>query len=325
VLLDVRSAVSFAFKLSRYFLFCPELYRKALELCRFNRYDYILCDYGLSGVYGLLLSRRFGVPFIYCSHNLEHRMYWGKSKKDYRRLVFLPYVYLIERLSVRNAWLTVAISRDDAKFYRSWTRAERIMVIPQGFDPYVFYPKPAEAPRIPGTVLFCGNLKLGPNQQALSIILEHILPRVVRSHPDVLFKIVGANPPSASSHANLEFTGFVEDYPGMLREADVVISPLKQGWGFPTKIVEALASGKPTVATRIGARTIETDFAALMIRTIEQFPDTICQILDKGFVPSKDDVIKLRNRYSWSANLERLIRFMNRTQQERVEYEQENR
>jgi glycosyltransferase involved in cell wall biosynthesis len=40
--------------------------------------------------------------------------------------------------------------------------------------------------------------------------------------------------------------------------AGVVISPMLQGWGFPTKIVEALACGKVTITTPAGARALES-------------------------------------------------------------------
>jgi glycosyltransferase involved in cell wall biosynthesis len=74
----------------------------------------------------------------------------------------------------------------------------------------------------------------------------------------------------------VEFTGFLEDYPAALKAADVVISPVLQGWGFPTKIVEALACGKPTVTTPVGGRALEKDYRILRFAEIDAFAAEIC-------------------------------------------------
>ncbi len=45
-----------------------------------------------------------------------------------------------------------------------------------------------------------------------------------------------------------------------------MISPILQGYGFPTKIVEALACGKPTITTPVGGRALEKDYRILEVR-----------------------------------------------------------
>ncbi len=94
---------------------------------------------------------------------------------------------------------------------------------------------------------------------------------MLKEYPDALFRFVGRYPPEDVKHPNVEFTGFLEDYPGALKQADVVISPMLQGWGFPTKIVEALACGKPTVTTPVGGRGLEKDYHILKLAEIDAF------------------------------------------------------
>ena len=86
---------------------------------------------------------------------------------------------------------------------------------------------------------------------------------------------------------------------------------MQQGWGFPTKIIEALACGKPTIATPIGARSIERDYKLLQICELNQFAQKICQALKNCQSVATGDFEKLKNRYSWSINIQKLANKLN--------------
>jgi glycosyltransferase involved in cell wall biosynthesis len=121
---------------------------------------------------------------------------------------------------------------------------------------------------------------------------------------------VGRWPPTDIKHPNVEFTGFLEDYPTALKNADVVISPMRQGWGFPTKIVEALACGKPTVTTPVGGRALEKDYHILKFADLEVFAAEICRTLADAQPVSDIDHDKVKARYSWEANVQRLSNWL---------------
>lgn len=84
--------------------------------------------------------------------------------------------------------------------------------------------------------------------------------------------------------ATFRFLGFVDDTTSHLREADIVVIPSVWGDAFPYSVLEALAAGKPVVASRAGGIP-------------EQVGDSGCGIL----VPPGDDV-------ALADALERLIR-----------------
>ena len=308
----LESKSSVPFSQAKYFLFSTELYRKAASLLAAHSYDYIVCDYGLSAAYGILLSRRFGVPFIYCSHNIEYRQYLGKVGRDPRRLPLAGYMYWVERVGVKRAHLLVAISAEEARFYARWRDPASIMTIPQGFDEKLFNPFYEPVPARRKVVLFCGNFKIPTNIDVVSTVMKHILGGVLRRCPDTLFRFVGGSPPRDVQHPNVEFTGFMQDYPGALKAADVVISPMLQGWGFPTKIVEALACGKITITTPVGARALESDFQTLRVREIPDFAEEICRAITEGPAVSTVDYPKVKARYSWEANVMRLADYIDR-------------
>jgi glycosyltransferase involved in cell wall biosynthesis len=288
-----------------YFLFSPDLYRAAAERLKRERYDYIICDYGLAAVYGLLLSRRFRTPFIYSSHNIEYRANLGKAREDPRRWPLALYMYAAEKMAVKRARCVIAITPADADVYARWIPRERMLVIPQGFDEREFNPWYEPPRNARKTILFCGNYRIPMNRDVVYTVMEHILQPVLAKYPDAVFRFVGAYPPDVK-HPNVEFTGFLEDYPAALKNADVVISPILQGYGFPTKIVEALACGKPTVTTVVGGRALEKDYRILRFAEIPAFAAEINNALAEGQPVTDVDHEKVRTRYAWNAIVGRL-------------------
>jgi glycosyltransferase involved in cell wall biosynthesis len=302
----VREKRSIPFSPTGYFLFSLRMYRAAEEFLRTRRYDFIVCDYGLAAVYGLLLSKRFGVPFIYLSHNIEYMGYLDKARKDPRRLALAPYMYSVEKAAVQKCRVLVPITREDAAFYARWAPAEKMVTVPQGVDLAEFNPHYAPVLNHPKVVLFCANFKIQFNQDAVRAVMGRVLPRVLARRRDVRFRFVGAYPPRDVRHPNVEFMGFVKDYPALLKAADVVISPVMQGRGFPTKIIEALACGKQTVSTAVGARAVESDFSSLHVAGIDEFGAAICRQLDRGLFVTAQDFEKIKVRYSWGSIIQHL-------------------
>jgi len=91
-----------------------------------------------------------------------------------------------------------------------------------------------------------------------------------------------------------------------------VISPILLGYGFPTKIVEALACGKPTVTTPVGGRALEKDYHILRFAEIPDFANAICNALAEGQPVTDIDHDKVRTRYAWSALVGRLSDWIER-------------
>src|ERR1041384_6454163 len=227
--LGVSHRVRVRFSQPGYFLFSPTLYRAASQLLQAEAFDYLLVDYGLAAVYGRLLARRFNIPMIYCSHNVEYRMYLDQSKSDFRRGVLAPYVSLAERAACRAATLVVAISESDGNEYLKWIGPERIEVIPQGFDADVCNPFSPPPPPSPPVVLFVGNFRLDHNREAARLIVQKISPEGLGARPDAVFQLVGSEPPRQWNGPHVEYTGFVDDLAPYLRRANLVIAPMPFG------------------------------------------------------------------------------------------------
>jgi polysaccharide biosynthesis protein PslH len=106
------------------------------------------------------------------------------------------------------------------------------------------------------TVIMTGNMGYQPNQDAAVWFVQEIWPWLRRARPELRFQIVGARPTSAvralARQPGVEVTGPVDDMPAYLRRATVAVVPIRCGAGIQTKLLEAMASGTPAVATTAG-------------------------------------------------------------------------
>jgi GT2 family glycosyltransferase/glycosyltransferase involved in cell wall biosynthesis len=111
--------------------------------------------------------------------------------------------------------------------------------------------------RQPKTMLFLGSFRHLPNQAALRWFLNEVMPHVLEQEPEAKLKVIGSDPPANHTIPNfdgaVELVGFVESIRQPLTEYAVFICPILSGSGVRVKLLEAFASGIPTVSTRIGA------------------------------------------------------------------------
>ncbi|MGO9453012.1 MAG: glycosyltransferase [Candidatus Binataceae bacterium] len=118
--------------------------------------------------------------------------------------------------------------------------------------------------REPSTIVFSGNLGYFSNVDAISWFAREIFPRIVREAPNAKLLIVGARPSrKVTALANLDprirIIGMVDLLQPYLQRCTVAIAPMRAGSGQLFKILEAMASGAPLVATSRAAEAIEAE------------------------------------------------------------------
>ena len=139
--------------------------------------------------------------------------------------------------------------------------------------------------REPGTMLFIGSFRHGPNITALEWFLRYVLPPIVEQRPDARLVVAGSDSPphdlfKKAGHA-VELLGFVEDIRTELRRRAVFVCPVLSGSGVRVKLLEAFASGIPVVSTRVGAEGLarkDGEFCALSDHP-QQFARKVVEIL----------------------------------------------
>lgn len=299
--------VSVPFSQPGYFLFSPQLYQKAAKLLKQEKFNFLLVDYGLAAVYGNSLASRYNIPLIYCSSNVEYRWYLSIAQQDPRRLLLAPYVYWAERKACKMAKLVTTVSEQDKQSYAKWIPTDKIVVIPQGFDPEVIYPtyKPIDnsAPKI----VFIGSFGDKNNLIAAEFIIEQVVPKVSAIFPEAKFQFIGSKPPENLTHKNVEWTGFVDDLEPYFQSADMVLAPMTYAPGISTKVALGLAYGKTVVATPQTLKTLSKSYRQLNSATLAEFPDKVLELLTNPPEPITESEFELICQdFAWPNLMEQL-------------------
>jgi glycosyltransferase involved in cell wall biosynthesis len=272
-----------------YFFWSPSLLRQAAAVLRWHRIDFLVAEFEKAGGYAWRLSRRFGKPFFYASHNVEFRRSLDLARGAPLRLAFVPWLYFLERQACREALATFAISEGDAEVFRRWAPAGDVSVLPLAFDEEVFHPFYEEAAGDPPIVLMVGNFGYAATREAAYAVRDRILPAVLARHPRAVFRFVGGGLPDGFCHPNVEAPGFVEDLAAEYRRAMVVLAPIASGGGIKVKVVEALAMGRFLVATPKAMEGIGTEgLAHLTVAPLDRFAEEVTAALDR--CPGRSEV-----------------------------------
>jgi glycosyltransferase involved in cell wall biosynthesis len=134
-------------------------------------------------------------------------------------------------------------------------------VIPNGVDLEYFRPDLPDAPvdnrhsaasaRL--ECLFVGALDYLPNVDGVSWFAREVWPDVYARFPEARFTLVGRRPVAQirrlTRQPGVELIGEVADVRPYLRSARLVVVPLRIARGIQNKVLVALASGKPVIAS----------------------------------------------------------------------------
>jgi glycosyltransferase involved in cell wall biosynthesis len=123
----------------------------------------------------------------------------------------------------------------------------------------LFFELPSEVATLAEqTVVFVGAMFRPENDQAAKWLVSEIWPLVAAEVPEGRLLIVGSGPSAeleemSRESPGVQTLGFVPDLLAVYRSASVAIAPLVVGAGIKLKVIEALASGVPVIATPVGA------------------------------------------------------------------------
>ena len=181
----------------------------------------------------------------------------------------------------------------------------RLGVAPNGVDlaalPFV------PGGREPRTLVFTGNMGYFSNVNAVLWFVDEVFPRVRERVPECRFEIVGTRPSPAvralASREGVSVLGFVPDLRAHLRRAAVAVAPMRAGAGQQFKVLEAMASGTPVVATPVAAAGLLPEPDCLLVAEgPEAFAEAVVSLLQD---PARAERVARRarrfveERYTW--------------------------
>lgn len=217
----------------------------------------------------------------------------------------------LEKVTYRYADLILAVSEIDKKILiKQGIQREKIVIIPNGVDTVSFTPKVEKINNSNDKnkmfqVIFVGNMEYLPNQEAASLIINQIAPKVLNRIKNVNFILIGRTPLKLKNNLkNITFTGVVDNVAGHLTASDVAIAPLLQGSGTRLKILEYFSCGLPVISTSVGAEGLDvTNNTNILIEDdVDGFVNSLVNILEdkelrrKMGVAARELVIK---KYDW--------------------------
>jgi glycosyltransferase involved in cell wall biosynthesis len=152
-----------------------------------------------------------------------------------------------------------AISPREADVLAAVLPAVRVAALPAGVDT-ALKRSVAEVASEPRSVLFVGALASGPNEDAAWAFTRYVWPRVRARDAAARLYIVGRHPsPRLRSLAGCDGVTVEGDVPDVRPWYDrcaVVVSPLRWGSGMKGKVLEAMALGRPLVASSVSMEGI---------------------------------------------------------------------
>ncbi|MBV1959169.1 MAG: TIGR03087 family PEP-CTERM/XrtA system glycosyltransferase [Pseudomonadales bacterium] len=171
-------------------------------------------------------------------------------------------------------------------------------------------PYPGDTP----VLVFTGAMDYWANSDAVQWFCDTVFPLIRKSAKTAEFYIVGINPNSQvlqlGSREGVTVTGKVKDIRPYIHFAKVAVAPLQIARGIQNKVLEAMASETPVVATSAAMEGISIpENLHLLIQDIpEEFSRTVVALLES--VESDAMGAKCRKAveasYSWDACLQRL-------------------
>ena len=229
-----------------------------------------------------------------------------------------------ERQAVQHFARTLFVSQDECRHFETLApeSRERIDYVENGVDLERFSPELTFSNPFPSSgphIVFTGTMDYWPNVDAVTWFAQEVMPRLRRREPaeQALFCVVGANPApevqKLKEHGVL-VTGRVADVRPYLAYSAIAVAPLRVARGIQNKLLEAMAMGRPVVASpqafegvraQAGRDLLVADGAELMANAIDDIFDLKCPQL--GVAGRR----AVESNYAWRTTLQRLDDLMN--------------
>jgi glycosyltransferase involved in cell wall biosynthesis len=287
-----------------------------------RRFDVAVCDFLASA---LNFPQRLKTPTALFQHNVETILWQRRAEQETRWMdrviskIEYEKMRRFEPAQVRRFHHVIAVSDADRVAMTSMIDAFRISVVPTGVDLGKYHYDPKDMPSSP-LVVFTGSMDWAPNIDGVEFFCKDIWPRVLEKIPEARFRIVGRDPHPRVKKLesnSVEVTGSVPSIIDHLREAAVFVVPLRIGGGTRIKIYEAMAVGKATVSTTIGAEGLDVrhDRDILLADDPASFAEAVVSVLQNDALRRRLETAAAATaaRYDWSVITEQFVEVLRTT------------
>lgn len=265
---------------------CKDVQKTIRQFFDARKIDVAVCDFLDAAVNFPARPSTISVLF---QHNVEAEIWRRHAETEsnpVKRRIYnieLRKMLRYECNAVKSFHHVIAVSEHDRSLMESWVEGSRITVVPTGVD-LEHYKPDFSRKTSPSLVMFVGAMDWEPNVDAMEYFCREIWPGVLAHNPTARLRIVGRNPGErirSLSAPSVEITGRVPSVLDHLREAAVVVVPLRVGGGTRLKIYEAMAAGKAVVSTSVGAEGLDVHHGRdiELADSVESFSSAVSNLL----------------------------------------------
>jgi len=219
----------------------------------------------------------------------------------------------LEREALRRCDAVVLVSRTECDLLAPGD--ERVVPVGNGVDTS-YFTVPRRRTEGPATLVFTGTMDYRPNVEGVCWFAERVWPRLRQQVSELRFIIVGRDPTPAvrrlAERPGIEVTGTVPDVRPYLAEATVAVCPLRIARGVQNKVLEAMASALPVVATHeaLVGLDVQPGREVLEANSPEQWLDALVGLI--GDERTRQQIGRqarrcVEQRYTWEAQLAPLV------------------
>lgn len=245
-----------------------------------NNIDTIIIEHPYMGMLGILLKVFCKKKLIIHSHNIETLRFRG-LKKWWWRLLFL-YEKNVHRIADFSFFITAedkhyAIHHFHLKEAKTavityGTEIEKAFSLEEKNEAVFALKSQYQIAPEQTVLLFNGVFGYTPNDNALYLLVQKIMPALLTKDKNFVLLICGKNIPEeikAYGSAQVLIKGFVDDIDAVFKGAEIFLNPIWTGGGIKTKLVEALSFGASAVSFKSGAIGIPAQLAADKLKIVE--------------------------------------------------------
>ncbi|HYD35489.1 MAG TPA: glycosyltransferase family 4 protein [Vitreimonas sp.] len=231
------------------------------------------------------------IPTILVEQTIEYLGYESYAKRAWRLLrpllnIDIQKIQRWEEYYWRTCEKLIVMSEEDRQFIANTVGSDKnIEVVANGVDVKWFQEKPHQLPKEP-TVLSVGTFKWLPNIEAVDFLAKKVWPKIKTSLPKARLWIVGNAPTKEivglqQKDTSITVTGGIPDIRDAFKGAHVLVATVFSGKGTRYKILEALASETPVVATEIAVEGlgVENGREVVTSNTPEGLSELTVQVL----------------------------------------------
>ncbi|MFA5294484.1 MAG: glycosyltransferase family 4 protein [Methanoregulaceae archaeon] len=275
-----------------------------------------------AGYVGARLKEDYNVPFVVTAHGYDIYLLPFKDQEWREKIEYV----------LNTADHIITVSQSNLACIRKLDVSTLVTVIPNGFRSDLFYPRnPSECrkmlnlPPDKKIILTVGNLEPVKGQTHL---IEAIR-QVIRERKDILCVIIGSGKVHNTLTRQIRALG-LEDYimlagekphdeiPLWMNACDLFVLPsLRESFGVVQ--IEALACGKPVVATRNGGseEVITSDDYGLLVEPAnpDELAEKILVALDREW--DREAILAYAERFTWERIAKEIMEVYGRVSQDR--------